>query len=152
VVTDIINKSSGLLSSHTPTVPRKQRIAVATLKTRYIHSVHPVLDQIILEEGHMILYRSVFQAKFGKADDLVAAFKNMNNVLTDAQMESLQPRILTDISGSFDTVVLETTHESLAALEQFRIAMFSSPETSAEASPVAGLIESGRNEYYTIES
>jgi hypothetical protein len=100
----------------------------------------------------MILYRSVFQAKFGKADDLVAAFKNMNNVLTDAQMESLQPRILTDISGSFDTVVLETTHESLAALEQFRIAMFSSPETSAEASPVAGLIESGRNEYYTIES
>jgi hypothetical protein len=100
----------------------------------------------------MILYRTVFQAKFGRADELVAAFKNMNNVLTDAQMESLQPRILTDISGPFFTVVMETTHESLAAVEQFRNEMFSNPETSAEVSSMAGLVESGRNEYYTIES
>ena len=99
----------------------------------------------------MILYRTVLQAKFGKADEVVAAFKEMNNILPADQMESLQPRILTDISGPFDTVVLETTHESLAAVEQFRIAIFARTETSAETSGMIDLVESGRNEYYTIE-
>ncbi len=99
----------------------------------------------------MILYRTVFQAKFGKANPLVAAIKRMNNGFTNDQMKSLQPRILTDISGPFDTVVVETTHESLAALEQFRIAMFAMSGTSEEETSWTGLIESGRNEYYTIE-
>jgi len=100
----------------------------------------------------MILFRSVFQAQFGKANELVAAFKDMNKFLTADQMRSMQPRILTDISGPFDTVVFETTHESLAALEQFRIAMFARTDISEGESPTTGLIVSGRNEYYTIES
>jgi hypothetical protein len=101
----------------------------------------------------MVLARAIFQAKFGKANELVAAFKEMNTGMTAAQMESVQPRILTDISGPFDTVVVETTHESLAALEQFRAAMFAAmDENSGEDSPADGLIVSGRNEYYTIES
>jgi hypothetical protein len=97
----------------------------------------------------MILARALFQAKFGKASDLVMVFKNS---LSDELMESLQPRILTDISGSFDTVVLETTHESLAALEEFRKALFARSDASEESLPMAELIVSGRNEYYTIES
>jgi len=100
----------------------------------------------------MILARAVFQAKFGKANDLVTAFKTMNHDLSDELIESLQPRVLTDISGPFDTVVLETTHESLAALEEFRKAIFASTEDSDEPSPMAEFIVSGRNEYYTIES
>lgn len=97
----------------------------------------------------MILSRTVFQAKFGKANDLVTAFKHS---LSDELIVSLQPRILTDISGSFDTVVFETTHESLATLEEFRKALFARSEASEESSPMAELIASGRNEYYTIES
>jgi len=100
----------------------------------------------------MILWRAVFQAKFGHANDLVAAFKEMNNSIPGDQMGSLQPRILTDLSGPFDTVVMETTHESLAALEQFRTAMFAMPEMSEGASAGTDLIVSGRNEYYTIEA
>ena len=99
----------------------------------------------------MILARVVFQAKFGKADDVVTYFKTMSHGLSDELLESLQPRILTDISGSFDTVVLETTHESLAALEEFRKAMFARSEESDESSRLAEIIVSGRNEYYTIE-
>ncbi len=99
----------------------------------------------------MILARAVFQAKFGKANDLVAVFKAMNQGMVAELMESLQPRILTDISGPFDTVVLETTHESLAALEEFRKALFAESDASEEPSPIANLIVSGRNEYYTIE-
>jgi hypothetical protein len=79
----------------------------------------------------MILARAVFQAKFGKVNELVAAFKEMNNGMTAAQ----------------------TTHESLAALEQFRAALFASMAEDPEGqSQVTDLVESGRNEYYTIES
>ena len=99
----------------------------------------------------MILARAVFQAKFGKADDVVAHFKAMGNDMPDELVESLQPRILTDISGSFDTVVLETTHESLAALEEFRKALFAREESADESSRLVELVVSGRNEYYTIE-
>ena len=101
----------------------------------------------------MILARAVFQAKFGKVNELVAAFKELNNGMTAAQMESVQPRIPTDISGPFNTVVVETSHESLAALEQFRAALFASMAEDPEGqSQVTDLVESGRNEYYTIES
>lgn len=99
----------------------------------------------------MILYRSVLQAKFGKADDVVAAVKQGLAALPVEQQQALQTRILTDISGPFDTVVVETTHESLAAYEQFRKATFASAGASREGSAVAALVESGRNEYYTIE-
>jgi len=100
----------------------------------------------------MVLYRTVFQAKFGKASELVAEFKKFNKFFPQDQIKSLQLRILTDISGPFDTVVMETTHASLAALEQFRTAMFAMPEMSQELSPTNDLIVSGRNEYYTIEA
>lgn len=99
----------------------------------------------------MVLLRTVFQAKFGKAGQVVAAMKEMENVLTDEQMKNLQPRVLTDISGPFDTVVMETTHESLAAVEQFRKAIFAQQNESGGQSAINELIISGRNEYYTIE-
>ena len=99
----------------------------------------------------MILARVVFQAKFNKANDLVTALKAMSDGVAAELMESLQPRILTDISGPFDTVVLETTHESLAALEEFRKAIFAESAASEEPSPITDLVVSGRNEYYTIE-
>ena len=100
----------------------------------------------------MILSRTVFQAKFGKANDLVTTLKAMGQDMPDELVESLQFRILTDISGSFDTVVLETTHESLAALEEFRKEIFARSEASDEPSPLIDLVVSGRNEYYTIET
>jgi hypothetical protein len=100
----------------------------------------------------MILHRAVFQAKFGKAAELVAAFKQGTGILTAEQVEAIQPRILTDLSGPFDTVVLETTHESLATFEQFTKAIFAAMDAAEGPSPTEGLIESGRNEHYTIET
>ena len=99
----------------------------------------------------MILARAIFQAKFGTASELVEAFKGSMDVMTDEQTASLQLRILTDISGPFDTVILETTHESLAELEQFRQAIFAQQAAHEEPSPIMDLVISGRNEYYTIE-
>ena len=62
------------------------------------------------ESDMMILVRDVFQAKFGKGGELVALFQ-------EARRQGLSmygERILTDASGPFYTVVLETTTESLA--------------------------------------
>lgn len=100
----------------------------------------------------MILHRTVFQAKFGKADDVVAHFKAMVSTLTEEQMAMLQPRILTDISGSFDTVVIETTHENLASYEHFRNLMLERNAQEGANNNMLELVESGRNEYYTIET
>ena len=100
----------------------------------------------------MVLYRVVLQAKTGKANDLVANIKEALARLSDELAASLQLRILTDISGPIDTVVLETTHESLAAVEQFRQMIFAQAEASGEPMQNSDLVESGRNEYWTIET
>jgi hypothetical protein len=99
----------------------------------------------------MILHRVVFQAKFGKADEVVAALKQAMESAEADQFRAFQPRILTDISGPFDTVIMESTHESLASYEQFRTALFAQQAATGTPSRMAELIESGRNEYYTIE-
>ncbi len=99
----------------------------------------------------MVLYRAVFRAKYGNVGDLVAAIKEMKSGLKEEQSESLQMRILTDISGPFNTVVVETTHESWAAVEKFRMALSAQDAASDEPPPMNEFLESGRNEYYTIE-
>jgi hypothetical protein len=95
----------------------------------------------------MVLARTVMHAKFGKAAEVVAYFKQALDI---NDITSLQPRILTDISGRFDTVVFETTHESLAKLEEFREALFAQAGSEGP-SPLTDLIDTGVNEYYTIE-
>ena len=52
-------------------------------------------------------------------------FSRPEDKMTDEQREALQPRILTDISGTFDTVIIETVHENLASYEQYRTMMLS---------------------------
>ena len=96
----------------------------------------------------MILVRAVFQAKVGKAQELVSSFKSAMQ-----QSDSLnQSRILTDLSGPWDTVVLETVAESLADWERQRAEMFTNPQFQAFFARVADVVVSGRNEYYTIET
>jgi pyruvate dehydrogenase complex dehydrogenase (E1) component len=96
----------------------------------------------------MILVRTVFQAKFGKANELVASLKEAGQQFD----EPVQQRILTDLSGPFDTVVLEIEAESLADWERRRAELFASPQFGALSARMNALIESGRNEYYTIET
>jgi len=96
----------------------------------------------------MILVRAVFQAKVGKAQELVASFK----AATQQSDTGDKPRILTDLSGPWDTVVVETVAESLADWERQRAEMFASPQFQDMFAQVAELVVSGRNEFYTIEA
>jgi len=94
----------------------------------------------------MILVRDVFQAKYGKGSDLAAHFK-------EAKDWSLPyaPRVLTDASGPFFTVVTEIEFESLAAFEQKSGEIFSAPEFGEWFARMTQLVESGRREFYNIE-
>ena len=94
-----------------------------------------------------MVVRDVFQARFGRGGELVALFQ-------EARQQGLATygeRILTDASGSFYTVVLETTVESLAEWEQRIAAIYTQPEFAAWFARMTPLVESGRREFYTIE-
>ena len=100
----------------------------------------------------MILVRMVCQAKFGKAGEVVAGFKQSQEIVGRVIAPDVRVRILTDLSGPFDTVVLEMEVESLAEWERLRTAIFSNPEVQEAEAGMAEVIESGRTEYYTIEA
>jgi hypothetical protein len=100
----------------------------------------------------MILVRIVCQAKFGKASDVVAGFKRSNEIVRTLVGPNVRGRLLTDLSGSFDTVVEELELESLAEWERLRGVIFSNPEVQEAEAALPDLIVSGQTEYYTIEA
>jgi hypothetical protein len=93
----------------------------------------------------MILVRVVFQAKYAKAGEIV-------NILKQDPPRDEKYRLMTDLSGSFDTVVLETEIESLDAYFKGMWEMFADEEMSASMRKVSEMIESGHREFYTIEA
>jgi hypothetical protein len=99
----------------------------------------------------MILVRFICQAKFGKAGEVVAGFKQSHEILRRVVAPEMRVRLLTDLSGPFDTVVQEIEVESLAEWERLRTAIFSHPEVHEAEAGLPAVIESGRTEYYTIE-
>jgi hypothetical protein len=96
----------------------------------------------------MILVRDVFQAKYGSGDELVALFKEASEM----SYWGGNQRLLTDLSGEFFTVVVETEVESLAEYERLRDEEFSKPGFADWFARMVPLVESGRREFYTIEA
>jgi hypothetical protein len=93
----------------------------------------------------MILVRVTFQAQFGKAGEIVELMKR-------EPPADVRGRILTDLSGPFDTVVLESVVESIDDYFRQLREMFANEEMSEEMQAVYGLISSGTREFYTIEA
>ena len=100
----------------------------------------------------MILVRLVFQAKSGKAHEVVGAFKENTEVMKQMLGSDVRVRILTDLSGPFDTVVQEMEVESLAEWERLREAIFANPEFQERQANGESPFESGRTEFYTLEA
>ncbi len=95
----------------------------------------------------MILVRAVFQAKYGKGNDLVELFKEGQKSWGELRAF----RIYTDVSGPFFTVVTEEEQESFAAWEENRGKIFSHPEFGDWFARMEPLVESGHREFYNIE-
>ena len=95
----------------------------------------------------MVLVRDVFQAKYGRGDELVALLKEAR----DKWPQPYASRILTDLSGQFFTVVAEMEVPSLAEWERSMSEEFAAPEFGDWFSRMVPLVDSGRREYYTVE-
>jgi hypothetical protein len=103
-------------------------------------------------EVAMILVRMVFQAKFGTGGKLAATLSEASGPL-GAELGTLRRwRVLTDLSGSFDTVVQEVEVESLAEWEKFRIKLFELTAFRDSMAVVSELVVSGHNELWTVEA
>ena len=100
----------------------------------------------------MILVRIICQAKFGKSGYVVAGFKQSAEIVRTLTGPNVRSRLLTDLSGAFDTVVQELELESLAEWERLRMVIFSNSEIQEAETSMPDLVVSGRTEYYTIEA
>jgi hypothetical protein len=105
-----------------------------------------------MSERNKILVRFTCQAKIGKASEVVAGFKQSREIVRTVAGSNLRTRLLTDLSGPFDTVIHEIEVASLAEWERLRAMIFSNPEIQEAEAALPGLLESGRTEYYTIEA
>jgi hypothetical protein len=93
----------------------------------------------------MILVRTVFHVRQGYIRQVAEAMKQAT---ADGPH---RPRILTDLSGPFNTLVMETRYDSLAAAEQWRNAFFQSQEFKEREDSMPSWFEGGSTDYYTIE-
>lgn len=74
----------------------------------------------------MFIVRNVFQTKPGKAKELVKTLKNALQYMPDVGVKST--KILTDVSATFWTVVLESEVENLNAYVDMSATASSKPE------------------------
>jgi hypothetical protein len=101
----------------------------------------------------MVLVRMVIHAQTGQAGEMARLFKENLGMMKKMWGQEYPVRILTDLSGPFDTLVLETTVDSLATWEKIRANMFASPDfAQAMENNTSMSYRSGRTEFYTIEA
>ena len=100
----------------------------------------------------MIVVRTVLHAKFGTAGEVAATFRDLQPRLVKELGQSNHWRLLTDLSGTFDTVVLEVEAASLAEWEEMRPRLFSVPAFRESFGRIAEHTVTGSNEFWTLEA
>lgn len=96
----------------------------------------------------MIMVRDIFQAKYGRGDEVVQLMRE----LYDASGGSFTVRLMTDLSGPMFTIVTEMEIESIDEFQHTLREGFSNPEFGPMFTRMMELVESGRREFYTIEA
>jgi hypothetical protein len=99
----------------------------------------------------MIVVRETFTAKYGRAGEAVAYFKQHQQEFQQL-FHNMPARVLTDLSGRFDTVVLEQMVESIDRYFEITRAAFANPDAQKLLGPMGELFESGTREFYTLET
>jgi hypothetical protein len=99
----------------------------------------------------MILVRDIFQVKFGRMKEAKDVWKEMLKAMPASgagRGDPGKPRLLTDLTGQYYTLVLESTFKDLAEYEAF-----SRKEMAAVGSQYqkfVPLVDSGHREIFTI--
>lgn len=99
----------------------------------------------------MILERTVLQCKPGTVRQVVDNFKSMGGAMADQDVIK-SFRILTDLSGPFDTVVIESEIESIDAYYAMLQAMFAAEEENQDQDDMMASYNTGTRTFYTIEA
>ena len=97
----------------------------------------------------MIVVRNVFRLKFGKAKEAVALFKEGIAIQKRAGVEMNQ-RIMTDLVGTFYTLVLELTIPNMGALEANMPKVMGDKDWQANYEKISALVESGYREIFNV--
>ena len=98
----------------------------------------------------MIVIRDVFRLKFGKAREALGAFRDVGQYATRAGMDPNSMRVLTDLVGTYYTLVLETTAADLAAYEQQARKAMGDPDWRKLYEKFIPHVESGYREIFNI--
>ena len=98
----------------------------------------------------MIVVRNVFKLKFGGSKEAVALWKKGLAIANRAGFTNGSARILTDLAGPFYTLVVETTHDSLADYERGAKGLMDAKEWKEWYGSVVALTEGGHREIFTV--
>ncbi|MFQ5583817.1 MAG: hypothetical protein ACE5GL_05225 [Calditrichia bacterium] len=98
----------------------------------------------------MILVRDVFEAKFDSGEAAILVLKEGAHLIRKNGNSTGTPRLLMDFAGPFFTIVLETTHSSLAEYENALAKLMENKEYQTWYETVVPLMKSGRREIFTI--
>jgi hypothetical protein len=96
----------------------------------------------------MILVRDVFRLKFGKAKDARALMKQ--GAALTARAGLAPQRQLMDLVGPYYTLVLESTHASLAAWEAAHANAQLTSEWEAWYEKFKAVVDAGYREIFTV--
>ena len=99
----------------------------------------------------MYMIREVFRAQRGKAPELIAVFKTLNQALT-TQAGFSHGKIYADMSGPMDTVIWEFEAESLDQFFTLERGFFVNPDAATRQlidTMNGGAVE-GRREIYEV--
>ena len=96
----------------------------------------------------MILVRDIFQLKFGKARDAMNLWKKMLPLM--AVSGHTPDRLLTDLTGQYYTLIMESTFENLAEYESAFSETVVSDEWRKSYAKFVELVDSGRREIFSI--
>jgi len=97
----------------------------------------------------MLVVRNVFRLKFGKAKEGIALLKEGIAIQRRAGVEMNQ-RLMTDLVGTFYTLVLELTVPNMGALEANMPKVMGDKEWQANYLKFSALVESGYREIFSI--
>ena len=98
----------------------------------------------------MIVVRDIFQLKFGKARDALKLFEDLRDVAKRTGFDLGEQRVLTDLTGPYYTLVMESTYPSLADYERELKSGLGTDEWRKWYKDMVPLVDSGRREIFTI--
>ena len=98
----------------------------------------------------MIRVRDVFQLKFGAAREAAALWREGIEIGRRIDAGGVPPRVLTDLTGPYYTLVLESSFPSLADYEKRGTDMMRNDEWKGWYRRFVPLVERGRREIFTI--